>query len=133
MDQEHSRWVDPVASEVATAAALPEDELVLAVALFRLLGDPTRGRLLYALQAAGELCVGDLAGVVGAQESTVSHALRLLRAAGVVKARRAGRLMFYRLADEHVTDLLLLTHQHVDHTVGQRPTREISAGGRVAG
>ena len=133
MDEEQSRWVDPVASGMASAAALPEDELVLAVALFRLLGDPTRGRLLYALQAAGELCVGDLAGVVGAQESTVSHALRLLRAAGVVKARRAGRLMFYRLADEHVTELLQLTHQHVDHTVVEVPARGIPSGGRAAG
>ena len=128
-EQMRDGWVDPVASRIARAAALPEDELLLAVALFRLLGDPTRGRLLYALQAAGELCVGDLAGVVGAQESAVSHALRLLRAAGVVSVRRAGRLMYYRLADQHVADLLTLTHQHVDHEV----ERQIPGSGRVAG
>lgn len=112
-------WIDPVAARRAREAALPEHELALMVTLFRLLGDPTRGRLLYALHAAGELCVGDLAGVVGAQESAVSHALRLLRTAGVVSVRRAGRSMYYCLADEHVADLLVLTHQHVDHAVTQ--------------
>ncbi|WP_353649891.1 metalloregulator ArsR/SmtB family transcription factor [Nakamurella sp. A5-74] len=122
-------WDDPAAAQRARAAALPEDELELAVTLFRLLGDPTRGRLLYALHAAGELCVGDLAGVVGAQESAVSHALRLLRTAGVVAARRAGRSMYYRLADEHVADLLALTHQHIDHAVAQ----DVRSSGRAAG
>ena len=126
-------WVDPVAAARARAAALPDDELVLAVTLFRLLGDPTRGRLLYALHAAGELCVGDLAGVVGAQESAVSHALRLLRAAGVVGARRAGRSIYYRLADDHVADLLTLTHQHVDHTAELGRAQQLPDTGRVAG
>ena len=128
-EQITERWVDPGAAGAARAAALPEDELVLAVALFRLLGDPTRSRLLYALHAAGELCVGDLAGVVGAQESAVSHALRLLKTAGVVGVRREGRSMYYRLADQHVADLLTLTHQHVDHSVAQ----DVRVGGRVAG
>lgn len=89
----------------------------MATSLFRLLGDPTRGRLLYALLAAGELCVGDLAGAVGHQETTVSHALRLLRSAGVVATRRVGRSIYYRLADEHVRQLLELTHDHVDHAL----------------
>ena len=128
-EQMTTTWIDPAAVQNARAAALPEHELELAVTLFRLLGDPTRGRLLYALHAAGELCVGDLAGVVGSQESAVSHALRLLRTAGIVSARRAGRSMFYRLADEHVADLLALTHQHVDHTVAGA----LPAGGRAAG
>ena len=59
---------------------------------FRLLGDPTRARILYALLEAGELCVCDLAATVDVVESTVSHSLRWLRAANGVTARRSGRV-----------------------------------------
>ena len=83
--------------------------------LFRLVGDPTRARLLYALLEAGELCVCDLAATVEVPETSVSHALRLLRAARVVRARRDGRMMFYRLDDEHVRMLLDLCREHLRH------------------
>lgn len=82
---------------------------------FKLLGDPTRVRLLYALREAGELCVCDLAEVVGAPESSVSHALRLLRTAGVVRNRRDGRMIFYSLADAHVRLLLDMSLEHLRH------------------
>ncbi|MET0910734.1 MAG: metalloregulator ArsR/SmtB family transcription factor [Ilumatobacteraceae bacterium] len=84
--------------------------------LFRLLGDPGRVRMLCALAEAGELCVGDLAAVVEMAESSVSHALRLLRAAGIVRHRRAGRQIFYRLDDDHVRLLLDVSVEHVRHT-----------------
>lgn len=83
--------------------------------LFRLLGDPGRVRMLSALSEAGELCVCDLAAVVDMAESTVSHSLRLLRTAGVVRHRRAGRQVFYRLDDAHVRLLLDLSVAHVGH------------------
>lgn len=83
--------------------------------LFRLLGDPGRVRMLSALSEAGELCVCDLAAVVDTAESTVSHSLRLLRTAGVVRHRRAGRQVFYRLDDAHVRLLLDLSIEHVGH------------------
>jgi DNA-binding transcriptional ArsR family regulator len=83
--------------------------------LFRLLGDPGRVRMLSALSEAGELCVCDLAAVVDMAESTVSHSLRLLRTAGVVRHRRAGRQVFYRLDDAHVRLLLDLSIEHVGH------------------
>ena len=83
--------------------------------LFRLLGDPGRVRMLSALSEAGELCVCDLAAVVDMAESTVSHSLRLLRTAGVVRHRRAGRQVFYRLDDAHVRLLLDLSIEHVRH------------------
>lgn len=71
------------AERVAAARArLPEpDDLDAMVELFKALGDPTRARIVYALLEAGELCVCDLAATVDAPESTVSHALRWLRAA----------------------------------------------------
>lgn len=83
--------------------------------LFRLLGDPGRVRMLDALAHAGELCVCDLAAVVDMAESPVSHSLRLLRNAGVVRRRRAGRQVFYRLDDDHVRLLLELSVEHVSH------------------
>lgn len=83
--------------------------------LFRMLGDGNRVRILLALLKAGELCVCDLAAVVQSSESTVSHALRLLRTAGVVRSRRDGRRIFYALDDAHVRALLDLSTEHVGH------------------
>lgn len=87
--------------------------------LFRLLGDPTRLAILHALLEAGELCVCDLALVVGVAENVVSQALRLLRAADVVRTRRDGRRIHYRLADAHVRMLLDLSADHVGHGAGR--------------
>lgn len=83
--------------------------------LFRLLGDGTRVNLLYALAEGGELCVCDLAEAVGKPESNVSHALRLLRMAGVVRTRRDGRRVYYALDDVHVRLLLDVSREHLRH------------------
>ncbi len=82
---------------------------------FKLLGDATRTRVLYALLEAGELCVGDLAATVHASQPTVSQGLRLLRTAGIVKVRRSGRMNYYSLADSHVRMLLDLSREHQRH------------------
>lgn len=98
------------------AARLPDREEAGGLAdLFRLLGDPTRCRVLYALLEAGELCVCDLAGIIGAPETVVSQGLRLLRTAGVVRNRRQGRQIFYALEDAHVRLLLDLSREHLRH------------------
>lgn len=85
--------------------------------IFGLLADPTRLRLLMHLQRVGEVCVSDLATDARLSESAVSHALRLLRAHGVVETRRDGRWIYYSLVDEHVHVLLdaTLTHLGRDH------------------
>lgn len=83
--------------------------------LFRLLGDASRTRILYALLEAGELCVGDIASVIGAADTKVSQALRLLRTAGVVRSRRDGRHVRYRLDDDHVRSLLEVSREHLHH------------------
>src|SRR5688500_628095 len=80
--------------------------------IFRVLGDPTRLRILDAL-SRGELCVGDLASQLGATESAVSHQLRLLRSARIVRARREGRMIFYTLDDTHVLTLFEQGLRHV--------------------
>jgi DNA-binding transcriptional ArsR family regulator len=85
---------------------------------FKVLGDATRARILYAVLEAGELCVCDLAATIDVPESTVSHALRWLRGAGVVRARRSGKMMYYRLDDEHVRMLLDIGREHLRHREG---------------
>ena len=72
--------------------------------IFRVLGDPTRVRILDVLSRS-EVCVQDLAGTLQLSESAVSHQLRLLRSARIVRARRSGRNVFYALDDHHVLAL----------------------------
>ena len=96
------------------AAVLLKSQAVDAVSdVFRLLGDPTRVRLVDAL-THGERCVCDLASLVGMTESAVSHQLRLLRTARLVRVRRAGRMAFYSLDDHHVAGLVHDTRKHVE-------------------
>lgn len=73
---------------------------------FGLLADATRSRILHALSLADELCVCDLALLLGISQSALSHQLRLLRGRRVVSRRKAGRIMYYRLADDHVRHVL---------------------------
>jgi DNA-binding transcriptional ArsR family regulator len=80
---------------------------------FRVLGDPTRVRILDAL-SAGELCVCDIASLAGISESAVSHQLRLLRGMRLVRPRRSGRLVFYALDDHHIIELLKQALTHVE-------------------
>jgi DNA-binding transcriptional ArsR family regulator len=96
--------------DAAEAAALAET--------FKLLGDPTRARILYALLEHGELNVSDLAEAVEVPETSVSHALRLLRTAGIVRNRRAGRMIYYALDDAHVRLVLELSLEHLRHGTG---------------
>jgi ArsR family transcriptional regulator, lead/cadmium/zinc/bismuth-responsive transcriptional repressor len=82
--------------------------------LFRALADPTRVRILSAV-AETEVCVNDLAEALGMGQSAVSHQLSYLREARLVRARRAGRHVFYRLDDDHVRGLLAQGLEHVTH------------------
>ena len=80
---------------------------------FRVLGDPTRVRILDAL-SGGELCVCDIASLVGISESAASHQLRLLRGMRLVRPRRAGRLVYYAVDDQHILELLRQALTHVE-------------------
>lgn len=122
---------DPVACEVfhadlakitALKRVLIEPDAVSTLAeTFKVLGDPTRVRLLDALSQT-ELCVCDLATLLGLSESAISHQLRLLRGMRLVCSRRAGRMVFYALDDRHILDLFRQGLHHV---------REESASGRA--
>lgn len=80
---------------------------------FRVLGDPTRTKMLFALSKE-ELCVCDLAHLLGLSESAASHQLRLLKAMRLVKYRRAGKMAYYSLDDEHIADLIRQGLKHVE-------------------
>ncbi|MBC7237155.1 MAG: helix-turn-helix transcriptional regulator [Chloroflexi bacterium] len=100
---------------------LLSDELAAELAeTFKMLADPNRVRLV-SLLAGMELCVGELAVVLGMSMSAVSHQLRLLRELRLVKARREGRHMYYSLDDDHIT---LIYHHGIDHVLhGPRAIR----------
>jgi len=94
-------------------AELLSDTSVAALAeTFKVLGDVTRVRILDAISRT-ELCVGDIAELLGISESAVSHQLRLLRGMRLVKPRRAGQMIFYVLDDQHIVRLFAQGLEHV--------------------
>ena len=78
---------------------------------FKMLGDPTRVKILHALSKK-ELCVCDLAAIMGMTDSAISHQLRLLRERNMVKFRKRGKMAYYQLADEHVIQLIRMESEH---------------------
>lgn len=86
---------------------------------FKVLGDVTRVRILDALSRA-ELCVSDLASLLELSDSAVSHQLRLLRTARLVRQRRAGQMMFYTLDDHHIVRLFAQGLEHVQERAAGR-------------
>jgi ArsR family transcriptional regulator, lead/cadmium/zinc/bismuth-responsive transcriptional repressor len=91
---------------------LGERSVVALAETFKVLGDVTRVRILDAISHA-ELCVGDIAAVLGLSESSVSHQLRLLRGMRLVRPRRSGQMIFYSLDDQHIVRLFAQGLEHV--------------------
>ncbi|MCJ2540131.1 MAG: metalloregulator ArsR/SmtB family transcription factor [Candidatus Thermoplasmatota archaeon] len=96
----------------ARTYSLPVDEVEQLSRLFKVLGDPTRTRILRALRS-GELCVCDISHVLNMSVSSVSHQLRVLRQHDLVRFRREGKIVFYSLADPHVLALHETALEHV--------------------
>lgn len=95
------------------AEELPDEELLYDLAdLFKVFSDTTRIKILYALMGT-ELCVADIADVVGASQSAISHQLRLLKQARLVKFQREGKNIIYSLADDHVYTMLAQGMSHI--------------------
>ncbi len=93
---------------------MPEEETLCDLAeLFKVFGDTTRIRILYALFEA-ELCVGDIAQLLGMTQTAVSHQLRILRTNKLVKGRKDGKIVFYSLADDHVRTMIGQGMEHVN-------------------
>jgi ArsR family transcriptional regulator, lead/cadmium/zinc/bismuth-responsive transcriptional repressor len=103
---DHAHPIDPQRVAAARARLLPAEDAARLAGLLGLLADPVRSRILYALDLVDELCVGDLALTLGSSEDAVGYALRILRTAGLVTNRRAGRVVYYRLAADFPEPLL---------------------------
>lgn len=104
----HEHTVEQVLSE------MPSDETLYDLAeLFKVFGDSTRIKILYALFEA-ELCVCDIAQLLSLTQSAVSHQLRVLKANRLVKPRRDGKVVFYSLADDHVRKIIAQGMEHIN-------------------
>ena len=103
----HQEVVDAVREK------MPDDELLLDLAdCFKLFSDSTRLKILYALMEA-EMCVCDISVLLGMTKSSVSHQLRVLKQSNLVKYRKAGRVIYYSLADDHVRTICKMGMEHV--------------------
>jgi DNA-binding transcriptional ArsR family regulator len=96
---------------------LPDNDMLTAITLFfGWLSDMTRLKIVIALKTS-ELCVHEIAETIGLSVSAVSHQLRLLKAAKMVKSRREGKMIYYSLDDEHIDQLLSLADSHIRENV----------------
>jgi ArsR family transcriptional regulator, lead/cadmium/zinc/bismuth-responsive transcriptional repressor len=109
------RMVHPERVESVRNELLSPDDAERLAGRFRLLSDAGRLRMIHALLEAGEMCVCDLAAAVGSSESATSHQLRQLRLAGLVRSRKEGRTVYYRLDDAHVRLLIDVAVEHYLH------------------
>ena len=92
---------------------MPDEDLLLDLAdTFKLFSDSTRLKILYALMEA-EMCVCDISVLLGMTKSSVSHQLRVLKQSNLVKYRKAGRVIYYSLADDHVRTICRMGMEHV--------------------
>jgi DNA-binding transcriptional ArsR family regulator len=101
----HAHPVDADRVAEARSRLISAEDASRLASLLGMMADPVRARILYALDTVDELCVGDLVLVLEASPDAVGYGLRMLRTAGLVENRRAGRVIYYRLADEFPTPL----------------------------
>jgi ArsR family transcriptional regulator, lead/cadmium/zinc/bismuth-responsive transcriptional repressor len=114
MDEERCgcRIIHQQVVEEARRVSLSTDEFEKLSSIFKILADPSRLKIIFAL-GRREMCVCDLAAFLEITESAVSHQLRLLRNANLVKNRREGTVLYYRLVDDHVKTLTDITLAHI--------------------
>jgi len=113
-----------VIEEVKTT--MPQEDALLELAeLFHIFGDSTRIKILYVL-LEHELCVCDIANLLGMTVSAISHQLRILKTAKLVRWRKSGKTVFYALADDHVRTILAQGMEHITEPNERRPYHEKS-------
>jgi DNA-binding transcriptional ArsR family regulator len=108
----HVRVIHADKVEQVRKSVLPDERLERLAMIYRMLGDPTRLKILVALKEI-ELCVCDIAAFLGISESAVSHQLRRLRETAIVRHRREGQVLYYMLNDIHVRTLLDVGIDHI--------------------
>ena len=89
-----------------------EEDLIEVAELFKAFGDFTRAKIICALSQS-EMCVGDISGLLEMNQSAVSHQLRMLKQARLVKTRRDGKIRYYSLADEHILEMFNVAFAHI--------------------
>ena len=104
----HPDLVDRVQREMP-----PEEQLYDLADLFRVFGDTTRIKILYVLFES-EMCVCDIAQLLGMTQSAISHQLRILKQSRLIKFRREGKTVFYSLADDHVRSIIAQGREHIE-------------------
>ena len=100
-------------NELVITDTMSEEELIDLAEFFKIFGDSTRIRILYAL-FNDELNVTEICEELGMNQSAISHQLKILRASDVVKARREGKSMLYSLADDHVKTIIAMGKEHIE-------------------
>ncbi len=113
LDQCQCRIIHEEKVQRARQSLLSGEETDRLALFFKAFADPTRLKMLWSLLQE-EMCVCDLAALLGVSESAVSHQLRLLRQAALVTNRREGPVLYYRLADDHVRQLVELALEHIE-------------------
>ncbi len=107
MPHDHSNILNHVKAE------LPKDELLQDLGdLFKVFGDTTRIKIMYALHE-DEMCVCAISELLGMTQSAVSHQLKTLKTANLVKSRRDGKTIYYSIADDHVRTIIALGFEHI--------------------
>lgn len=98
-----------------TLSKMPEEDTFNKIAeFFKILGDTTRTKILFALDL-NEMCVCDIANVLGMSKSSISHQLGTLRRMNIVKCRKVGKEVFYTLDDEHIKQVFEVALEHIEH------------------
>ena len=99
---------------------MPSDDLLFDIAeVFKVFGDTTRMKIISALLEA-ELCVGDIAEITNSTQSAISHQLRVLKQAKLVKFRKEGKTVYYSLDDEHISEMYELAKKHIEESYEHR-------------
>lgn len=109
----HQDVVDKITSEML------KDDLFYTIAdFFKILGDTTRTKILFALDKE-EMCVCDIANVLNMSKSSISHQLGTLRRSGIVRCRKEGKEVYYMLDDDHVKKVIEVAIEHIEHKEGR--------------
>lgn len=109
----HQDVVDKITSEML------KDDLFYKIAdFFKILGDTTRTKILFALDEE-EMCVCDIANVLNMSKSSISHQLGTLRRSGIVRCRKEGKEVYYMLDDDHVKKVIEVAIEHIEHKEGR--------------
>ena len=114
MEQEINEGIVDIQKVNRIKKIMPSDDLLFDIAeVFKVFGDTTRMKIISALLES-ELCVGDIAEITNSTQSAISHQLRVLKQSKLVKFRKEGKIVYYSLDDEHVSDMYELAKKHIE-------------------